>query len=231
MPSYCDSHPAPPSIYSDAHGPVNLVVGGPAEELVEASLGMDVDWETQLRVAHNSVRLEQLGWKDGDWNSTGGSSVSSTLPPPPPIALLRAGAAGREAHPDSLASSQASAGRTILCLDSNVLVSHLPVLKSVHQALLSSSAASSGFSFLVPATVLRELDGLKTSTTPAARRGGPTVGGLAQRAVAWLVEVKRLEREHGLGRGLLIGDQLDMNSQYAVGPVDPPSARPVVAAC
>jgi hypothetical protein len=101
-----------------------------------------------------------------------------------------------------------------------VLISHLALLKAVHQALVSAfETGASGFTFLVPSTVLRELDGLKTSSAPADHRGGPTIGDLAQRAVAWLVDVKRMERAHGIGRGLLVGDELDMSSQYAVRPL------------
>jgi hypothetical protein len=67
MPSYADSHPVPRSPFSDGQGPVHLSISGMAEDVVETSLGMDIDWETQLRIAHNNVRLEQLGWRAGDW--------------------------------------------------------------------------------------------------------------------------------------------------------------------
>ena len=82
MPSYADSHPVPRSPFCDGSGPVHLSISGVAEDVVETSLGMDIDWETQLRTAHNSVRLEQLGWQAGDWTPAGGGGQGVRLASP-----------------------------------------------------------------------------------------------------------------------------------------------------
>lgn len=78
MPSYADSFPVPRSPFSeDQGGPVRLCIGGKAEDVVESSLGMVVDWETQLRAAPTSVQLERFGWRAEDWTSAVGSQAVS----------------------------------------------------------------------------------------------------------------------------------------------------------
>lgn len=117
------------------------------------------------------------------------------------LAIELENSSASHAHPASVISDST----IILALDTNCLISHLPLL----QKLLDKCAACSEtlLVFLVPLICIRELDGLKLSQSMASQAGkrrGVTVGTLAQQANKWILQM--LEERSGIFRAQRKGE-------------------------
>ncbi|CDZ98573.1 PIN domain [Phaffia rhodozyma] len=193
--AYAFTHPVT-SPFSATHDvPVIISVDGKDEEFLELDLGMDIEWTvTEDAWSPSSLHkeCEQRTALSHGWYQDDWGIKSHDHHQKPYI---------------------------VLCLDTNVILSQLPLLRSVHHLVLTMYPAEpSPISFLIPFAVLRELDGLKSSTKLVQQSRIPgqpgtdrsthaiTVGYLAQRANRWLLDVKRAERTESIGIGLIRGD-------------------------
>ncbi|WWD02907.1 hypothetical protein V865_000949 [Kwoniella europaea PYCC6329] len=84
-----------------------------------------------------------------------------------------------------------------LAVDTNVFISHLNLIRTIHTLLLG--LRPSPIIFLLPSVVIHELDTLKASRAPSAPDSPITLGRLVQAANTWLLEVHRNRRMTGLG--------------------------------
>lgn len=102
-------------------------------------------------------------------------------------------------------ASSISDATVILTLDTNVLISCLPLLESLVDACFACSEPL--LVFLIPLIVIRELDGLKMSTSITAQAGKKQalpLGTLAKQANKWIL--KMLEERSGIFRAQRKGE-------------------------
>lgn len=231
--SYADTHPVPPSPYAaDDGGSVSLVIDGLHEEheVITQHMNLDLDLAEQVEEAAQDALSSSI-------TGRGGQDEYYAAGP------LEADLAGMdwEAEQPSLADG-GSLPPLVLCLDTNVLLTHLDLLAHIHNLLLADAVAAAVVGgghgrrlpltlLVIPVVVLRELDGLKNSSRNQALGGGTKtsrhavgLGELARRANRWLVEAK--ERERRAGAGVLQGDRSDPTSDAATRHLDPVSRRP-----
>ncbi|WWC94110.1 hypothetical protein V866_000948 [Kwoniella sp. B9012] len=84
-----------------------------------------------------------------------------------------------------------------LAVDTNVFISHLNLIRTIHTLLLG--LRPSPIIFLLPSVVIHELDTLKASRAPSEPDSPITLGRLVQAANTWLLEVHRNRRMTGIG--------------------------------
>ncbi|WWC89393.1 uncharacterized protein L201_004317 [Kwoniella dendrophila CBS 6074] len=84
-----------------------------------------------------------------------------------------------------------------LAIDTNVFISQLNLIRTIHSLLLSLKP--SPVILLIPSVVIHELDGLKNSRTLSEPESPITLGRLVQSANSWLLEIHRNRRMTGNG--------------------------------
>lgn len=86
-----------------------------------------------------------------------------------------------------------------LAIDTNVLISHLPLVQALHELLLRSR--STDLVLLIPSVVINELDRLAASVRLAGSRidDETTIGDQARAATSWLLIINQVRRESGHG--------------------------------
>nr|XP_018263143.1 uncharacterized protein I303_04636 [Kwoniella dejecticola CBS 10117]OBR85301.1 hypothetical protein I303_04636 [Kwoniella dejecticola CBS 10117] len=84
-----------------------------------------------------------------------------------------------------------------LAIDTNVFISHLNLIRTVHSLLLT--LRPSPVILLIPSIVIHELDSLKASKAPSEPNSPITLGRLVQYANAWLLDTHRTRRKTGHG--------------------------------
>ena len=102
-------------------------------------------------------------------------------------------------------ASSISDSTVILTLDTNVLISYLPLVEALVDACFACSEPL--LVFLIPLIVIRELDGLKMSnsiTPQAGKKQALPLGTLAKQANKWIL--KMLEERSGIFRAQRKGE-------------------------